>query len=168
MAIGTFAGGKLFIGTTAAIDYTSRPATIASFESDMLNNGLEIGGLNNMGEIGAAANVVQFPLVSDDFVAKSKGTRNAGDPAVIVGRLSDDPGQIRVREAEATKYYYNFKLELEDAENEMMTNTVIYFRALVAGIPNQFGGNEDFVTETYTLAIYPRPTFVESSPIPSP
>lgn len=168
MAIGTFAGGVLSIGTTAAIDFSSRPAAISAFEADFLNNGIVIGGLNNMGEVGAAANIVQFPLVSDDFVAKSKGTRNAGDPAVIVGRLSDDPGQIRVREAEATKYYYNFKLELEDAENETMTNTVIYFRALVGGIPNQFGGNEDFVTETYTLAIYPRPIYVESSPIPSP
>lgn len=168
MSIGTFAGGKLYIGSTARIDYTSRQSAIDDFEADFTTNGTEIGGLNNMGEMGAAANVVQFPLVSDDFVQKSKGTRNAGDPAVIVGRISDDPGQIKVRQAEETKFYYNFKLELEDAENETMTNTVIYFRALVAGVPNQFGGNEDFVTETYTLGIYPRPTYVESSPIPSP
>lgn len=168
MAIGTFAGGKLYMGSTAAINYTSRQTAIDDFEADFTTNGTEIGGLNNMGELGASANIVQFPLVSDDFVAKSKGSRNAGDPAIIVGRISDDPGQIKVRAAEGTKFYYNFKLELEDAENENMTNTVIYFRALVGGIPNQFGGNEDFVTETYSLAIYPRPLYVESELITSP
>lgn len=168
MSIGTFAGGKLSIGTTAAIDYSSYENAVADFEADFTANGMEVGGLNNMGEFGGAANVLQFPLVSDEFVDKSKGTRNAGDPAVIVGRISDDPGQIRMRAAEKTKFKYNFKLELEDAVDENHTNTIYYFRALVAGVPNQFGGNEDFVTETYTLAIYPGPTIVESELISSP
>lgn len=165
MSIGTFGGGKLYIGTTRPVDFTSANTALSSFSADTYT---EIGGLNNMGEFGASANVVQFPLVGDDFVDKSKGTRNAGDPAVVVGRISDDPGQIKVRSAERTKYKFNFKLELADAVDELHTNTVYYFRALVAGAPNQFGGNEDFVTETYTLAIYPGPLIVESALIPSP
>ena len=165
MAIGTFAGGKLSIGTTTAVDYSTPQTARDSFENDSYT---EVGGLNNMGEFGASANVVQFPLVADEYVDKSKGTRNAGDPAIIVGRISDDPGQIKVRAAEKTKFKYNFKLELEDAVDENHTNTVYYFRALVAGIPNQFGGNEDFVTETYTLGIYPGPLIIESELIGSP
>jgi hypothetical protein len=106
--------------------------------------------------------VVQFPIVSDDYVKKAKGTRNAGDPVVVVGFVADDPGQIAARAAEKTKFYYNFKLELADAADENHTDSVIYFRALVAGVPKQFGGNEDFVTESYTLAIYPRPIEVLS------
>lgn len=165
MAIGTFAGGELRIGTTAPIDFSTPQTARTSFENDSYT---KIGGLNNMGEFGGSSNVLQFPLVSDDFVAKSKGTRDAGDPAVIVGRISDDPGQLAVRAAEKTKFYYNFELELEDAEDELHTNTIIYFRAMVAGVPKQFGGNEDFITETYTLAIYPGPLIVESELIPSP
>jgi len=165
MAIGTFAGGILSIGTTAAIDFSTPQTARDNFEADIYT---ALGGLNNMGEFGGTANVLQFPLVSDEWVAKSKGTRDAGDPAVIVGRISDDPGQLAFRAAEKTKYYYNFKLELQDAENELMTNTIFYFRAMVAGVPNQFGGNEDFVTETYTLAIYPGPVIIESEPIASP
>lgn len=162
---GTFAGAKISIGTTLAIDYTSPSTTEASFEADTYT---EIGEVSNMGNFGSTANVVQFPVVSEDFVKKSKGTRNAGDPALVVGRVSDDPGQLLLRAAEKTKFYFNFKLELEDAENENMTNTVIYFRALVAGADNAFGGNEDFVTETYTLGIYPRPFIIESEAIGSP
>lgn len=155
----TFAGAKLYIGTTLSIDYTSDMTAQQDFESDDF---VEIKEISNVGEIGANANIVTFPVVSDDFVRKAKGTRNAGDPAIVVGRISDDPGQIKVRAAEKTKFYYNFKLELADAQDENHTDTVIYFRALVAGVPNQFGGNEDFVTETYSLGIYPRPLIIES------
>jgi len=156
---GTFAGAHIGIGTTMAA------ATQSEFESDTYTEILEV---SNMGEFGGSANVLQFPIVSDEFVVKSKGTRDGGDPALVVGRLSNDPGQIAVRNAEKTKYYFNFKLELEDAVDEQHTNTVIYFRAIVAGSPIQFGGVEDFVTETYTLGIYPRPLIIESALIPSP
>lgn len=155
----TFAGAKIYIGTTM------QASTREQFEADTY---IEIEEVSNMGEFGSTANVVQFPLVSDDFVVKAKGTRNAGDPALVVGRVSTAPGQIKLREAETTKFFFNFKLELEDAPDEFTTNTVIYFRALVAGANNAFGGNEDFVTETYTLGIYPRPLIIEQENISSP
>lgn len=163
----TFAGAKLFIGSTTAIDFSTDEAAQADFEAEDWDSG-EIKEISNVGEIGSASNIVTFPLVSDDFVKKAKGTRNAGDPAIVVGRVSDDPGQIKVRAAEKTKFFYNFKLQLADAVDELHTDTVIYFRALVAGVPNQFGGNEDFVTETYSLGIYPRPLIIESEHISSP
>jgi hypothetical protein len=151
----TLAGAKLSIGTTLAIDFNSGDAAAqAGFEADTYT---EIKEISNIGEFGAAANIVQFPVLSDDYVKKAKGTRNAGDPAIVVGYTADDPGQIAVRAAEKTKYYYNFKLVLADAQDENHTDTIIYFRALVAGVPKQFGGNEDFVTETYALGIFPGP-----------
>lgn len=157
--VNTVAGSKFSIGTT--MQATNR----TQFEADTYT---PLGGLSNIGEMGTQSNVLQFPLISDEFVAKSKGTRNAGDPAIVVGRITDDPGQIALRAAEVTNYFYNFKLELPDAQDELHTNTIIYFRAIVASALNQLGGNEDFITETYTLGIYPRPLFVESELIPSP
>lgn len=157
--MGTFAGSTLEIGTTKAA--TSE----MDFSTDTYTM---VNGLNNMGELGSAGNVVTFPLVSEDFVKKSKGTRNAGDPAIVCERLPNDPGQIALRLAEETKYYYNFRLTIADAENENMTDTVVYFRALVVGVPISTGGVEDFVTETYTLGIYPRPLILNSAVISSP
>lgn len=157
--MGTFAGSRLSIGTTAVINWATPEDALADFEADTY---IEVGGLSNMGEFGATANILSFPLVTDNYVKKSKGTRDAGDPAVVVERISQDPGQKALRAGEKTKFYYNFRLELEDAEDANTSNTVVYFRAIVAGVPNQFGGNEDFVTETYNLGIYPGPLFVES------
>jgi hypothetical protein len=155
----TFSGAKFYIGTTAAATNQTQ------FEADVYT---EITNLSNFGEMGGSANVLQFPVVSDLYVKKQKGVRNGGDPAIVVGRISEDAGQIKMRQAEQTKYYYNFKLELEDAEDEFHTNTVFYFRAIVASVLGGFGGNEDFVTETYNLGIYPGPLIVESAIISSP
>lgn len=155
----TLAGAKLFIGTTAAIRFDTYQNSVQDFEADVYT---EIGEISNIGEFGAAANIVQFPILSDDYVRKSKGTRNAGDPVIVVGFVADDPGQVKVRAAEKTKFYYNFKLVLADAVDENHSDSVIYFRALCAGVPKQFGGNEDFVTESYSLGIYPGPIEVLS------
>lgn len=158
----TFAGAKIYIGGT------DPAATLNAFEAFPDNYWKEIGEVSNMGEFGASANIVQFPVVSDKYVKKSKGTRNAGDPVLVVGRVSDDEGQIAMRDAEDTKFYFNFKMVLEDAENENMTNTVIFWRALVASVTNQFGGVEDTITESYSMGIYPKPFMHESEAIPSP
>lgn len=153
---GTFAGSKFYIGTTVAA------ANESQFAADTYT---EVKNLSNFGEFGGSANITQFPVVSDLYIKKSKGTRNAGDPAIVVGRTSDDPGQIEMREAEQTKFYYNFKLELSDAENENKTNTIIYFRAIVASVIIGTGGNEDYVTETYNLGIYPAALVIESEDV---
>jgi hypothetical protein len=155
----TFSGAKIYIGPTTQIDYTTDETARVAFEALSYT---EIKEVSTVGEIGASANIVTFPIVSDDFVKKAKGNRNAGDPVIVVGRVPDDPGQVAVRAAERTKFYYNFKMVLNDAIDENHSDTVYYWRALVAGVPNQFGGGEDFVTESYALGIYPRPLIIES------
>lgn len=161
----TFAESKLFIGTTAPIDFTSDASAIADFEAD---DWKEVMELSNMGDFGPTANILSFQTVSDKYSKKGKGGYNAGDPAVVFGRLPNDPGQQRVRDAVKDKYYRNFKLELADAESENYTNSVIYFRALVSGAPGQFGGQESFMTQTASLGIYPAPVEVPSAFVTSP
>lgn len=157
--VGTFAGGELSIGTTASA--VSQP----DFEADTYTL---INELSNMGEFGGASNILTFPIVSRLYNKKGKGSRNGGDPVVVVGRISTDPGQVAVRAAEQTNFTYNFKLEVPDAEGPGFTNTVIYFRAIVASATMQFGGPEDFRTETYALGIQGKPLIVESHAIASP
>lgn len=157
--VGTFAGGVLSIGTTMTA------TNQAQFESDTY---LVINELSNMGEFGGASNILTFPVVSRQYNKKGKGSRNGGDPVVVVGRLADDPGQQAIRAAEQTNFTYNFKLEVPDAEGPGFTNTVIYFRAIVASSTMQFGGPEDFRTETYALGIQGKSLIVESAAIASP
>lgn len=155
MGISTFADSRLFIGGTDAIDYSTEQTARADFEA--LNNFVEIEGLNNFGELGPTDNVVSFSLVKGRFSKKAKGEANGGDPVVVVGRISNDPGQIALRAAQKTKLYYNFKLISADADDETEGDTTFYFRALVASATKGFGGNEDFMTESYTLGVYPQP-----------
>lgn len=162
--MGTFADAKLEIGTTAIVDRSAADGGLADFEADIY---IEIEGLHDMGDLGAEANVINFELVTDKWSKKSKGLRNAGDPAVVVERRAGAPGQTAMRAAEQTKFFYNFRLTLADAESATVTNTVYYFSALVIGANNQFGGVEDFVTETYVLGIYPGPLIIDGGqPIP--
>jgi hypothetical protein len=161
----TFAESKIYIGTTAPIDFTTDETAIADFAADDFK---EIKEMSNMGDFGKAANVLTFQTVSERYSKKGKGGFNAGDPVVTYGRDPLDEGQARVDAAVDTKYYYNFKLELADAISENYTNSVIYFRALVASLPGQFGGQESFMTKQATLAIYPAaievPTVFVTSP----
>jgi hypothetical protein len=161
----TFADSKIFIGTTAPIDYTTDEQAVADFEADDFTEILE---MSNLGDIGPVANILQFVTVSGNRTKKSKGQLNEGDPVLVVGREANDPGQVLVRAAGKDKYYRNFKLELADAESEHYTNSVIYFRAIVSGAPRQFGGNESFMTESYTLGIYPQAIEVPSEFVTSP
>jgi hypothetical protein len=161
----TFAESKLFIGTTAPIDFTTEETAKADFAADDF---VEIKEMSNMGDFGPVANILAFQTVSDKYSKKGKGGYNAGDPAVVFGRLPNDPGQVRVRAAVNDKYYRNFKLELADAESEHYENSVIYFRALVSGAPGQFGGQESFMTQTASLGIYPAPIEVPGAFITSP
>lgn len=166
MTARTNAGSKLYIGTTRAVDFTLSDSAIrTAFEADTY---VEIKEVSNVGEFGSTANIVTFPTLSDNYVQKGKGTRNAGDPAIVVGKDAADPGQAAVRAAEKTNFYYNFKYVLNDAGDDQHTPTTYYWQALVAGVPGQFGGNEDFVTETYNLAIYPGAFVVERAAIVSP
>lgn len=162
----TAAGSRLWIGSTAAIDFSTPETALAAFEAEFDDASPpkpEVGNISNFGTIGPLANIVTFPVLSDAYVQKGKGTRNAGDPVCVVGRLPNDPGQVAMREAEESNYYYNFRLELNDAPDENHSNTVIYFRALVAGAQIQIGANEEFVTDSYALGIYPQPLVVESA-----
>lgn len=157
----TFAESKLYIGTTAGDETNDQ----AAFEAD---NYLEIKDLSNMGAFGTSRNILKFVTVSGGFTKKSVGTADAGDPVVVAGRLPLDPGQNRLNAALGDKFYRNFKLVVADATSEHYTDSIIYFRALVAAAPKQFGGAEDFVTLSASLAIWPEPVEVPSEFVTSP
>lgn len=156
----TLAGAKVEIGTTAAINFTSDATATVAFQADAY---VLINEISNIGEIGPESNIVTFPVISDHFVRKAKGTANAGDPVLLVGYVADDAGQIALRAAEKKPYYYNFRLTLNDAVDDDHDPTVLYFRALVGSAKFGLGGNEDFVTNAYTLGIYPGPVVIPSA-----
>ncbi len=111
--------------------------------------------VGSIGERGINTNIVTYDTYDTLVSLKGKGITNAGDPAVEVAEDLTDPGQTAMRAAGAPNVAdaYAFKVERPGGAVE-------YLRGLVAG-PNIPGGrNEDFILNTYTLALNQAPITV--------
>ncbi|MBX5149568.1 hypothetical protein HJB78_00925 [Rhizobium lentis] len=146
MGITTAAGTKVYIGTT------DKFATAAEYAAD---DWTSIANIEDVGEAGSEAEIVVGKYVDQIYARKTKGSRDNGNMELKVARDSDDAGYTALVAAEQTSFAYNFKVELNDkpATGASPKNSIFYFSALVASRKNSFGGSDDVVTTTFTLAI---------------
>lgn len=147
MAISTTSGAKLYIGSDTVLGSGSPPF---DYPDDTY---VEIGEIENLGELGDESNLVNFLAIGDARVRKLKGARDAGTMAVVCGRDPLDAGQAALRDAEQTKAKYNFKLVYADAASDLYTDTVAYFSALVSSQRAQLNGSDDVTKLMFNLAI---------------
>ncbi|MFN4160640.1 MAG: hypothetical protein ACK4FW_01430 [Stenotrophomonas sp.] len=144
----TNSGSKLFICVTPQNeDLTATEFAALTY--------IQVKKIGNIGERGINTNIVTYDTYDTQVSLKGKGITNAGDPQVEMAEVLTDPGQVAMRAAGAPDVpdAYAFKIERPSGEVE-------YLRGLVAG-PNTPGGrNEDFVLNTYTLALNQAPITV--------
>lgn len=152
----TLAGSKFYVCAAPQ----SLPISQAAFEA---LTWVEVANVGNVGDFGTDENVVSYPTLGTTTQKKSKGIGNAGDPEIEVARIYDDPGQIIMRAAAATRLTYAFKHELADSPNGILPNTKIYTAGIVTGPRRPGGGNEDFVREVYALGLTQREIVVNPS-----
>lgn len=155
----TMSGGKLYVCATPK----NTDLDAAGFAA---LTWVQVKGVGSHGETGTNTNIVSYATWDTEFVQKSKGTSNAGDPEIEVARISDDAGQIILRTAgdHFNKNNYAFKIERNDAIPGVgETPTTIYNRGLVAGPRTSHGRNEDFELEIFTLALQQQQITVEAS-----
>lgn len=150
MTITTATGARYFIGGTTAISYASDAAAIAAFEA---LTWVEIGEVEDGGEVGDESSDVTFQSLSDGRVRHLKGARDAGTLALVVGDDPLDAGQIAIRAAEQTKFLHNFKIEYEDAPDPAYSNSVDYFRGLVMSARKQIGAGDNVLRRTFNIGI---------------
>jgi len=140
----TNAGGKFYICVTP------KPTDLTQEQYEALT-WVEVKNVGSLPESGLNTNIVSYDMINTDVTQKAKGISNAGDGSLELARIPDDPGQVALRAAAITKYYYAFKRELNDKPSADYTNTIYYNRGLVTGPVHPGGRNEDFTLETYTL-----------------
>jgi hypothetical protein len=151
MAITTATGARYFIGGTTDIPYASGDAAaITAFKA---LTWVEIGEVEDGGELGDESNDVTFQSLSDSRVRHLKGARDAGTLALVVGDDPLDLGQIALRAAEQTKFLYNFKIEYEDAPSADYSNSVDYFRGLVMSFRKNVGEGDNVMRRTANIGI---------------
>ena len=144
----TASGTKLSIGPVT----TTEPATAVAYAA--LTPWVEVGFIETVGEFGDEAANIDFAVLGDGRVRKSKGARNAGAISVTCAHIADDVGQIAMVAAEATNSTYAFKLELP---NKLTPpggiNEFNYFLGLVMSKRLNVGGNDNIVRRTFNVGI---------------
>lgn len=119
------AGSKLYVGGPLAAQTSDLDITDFAGQSWVRINWME-----NIGAFGDESTAVNFDAIEQQRTQKLKGTRNAGDMAVVCGIDYEDAGQIALLAAEATPNNYAFKVEFNDAPSGG-TPSERYFIALV-------------------------------------
>jgi len=157
MTVKTASGSTIAIGTTAAA------TTLSDFQGDTYT---QLGEVENMGDFGDSSPEVPFASIGDGRTRKSKGARDAGTMAVIVGHDPLDAGQDAIEVAEQTNFEYNFRVILADAKNANFSNSTFYFKGLVMSQRKNVGTNDNIVRKTYNIAI--NSAIVEDASVSSP
>ncbi len=150
----TNSGSKLYICVTPQNEDLEE----ADFEALTY---VQVKKVGSVGERGINTNIVTYDTWDTQVSMKGKGITNAGDPQVELAEDLADPGQIAMRAAGAPNVpdAYAFKVERANGSLE-------YLRGLVAG-PNSPGGrNEDFIINTFTLALNQAPLIVPAPVTP--
>lgn len=119
------AGATLYIG--GALSAKTTDFVLGDFAGQ---SWVAVNWMENIGAFGDEAASITFDAIEQQRTQKLKGTRNAGDMAIVCGLDYEDAGQIAVRAAEATPNNYSFKVEFNDAP-QAGTPSERYFIGLV-------------------------------------
>ena len=125
MSIFVTAGSHIYVGGPMARKRT--PHELSDFAAQSWT---EVAWWENAGEFGDESQSVTADYIAEKRTQKFKGTRNAGDPAMVFGLDYEDAGQAILKVAETLPSNYAFKIVFDDAP-EGGTPSERYFIGLV-------------------------------------
>lgn len=146
--IQTTSGARFFISNSSI---TSAIDTIAEFEAT--SQWIEIGLVEDLGELGDEASAVTGAAIGDGRIRKAKGARDAGMLAVVCFHDPIDAGQLAVIAAEATNNNYGFKIILPDSPSGAYSDTIQYFRGLVMSKRLRLGTNDNIMRRMFNIGV---------------
>lgn len=144
MSIGTASGVSIFLGSA------SSAATQGEFEADSY---VEIGEIEDAGQIGDQSAEIQFVTLADGRVRKLKGPRDAGTQTVVCGADPSDEGQAAAIAAEGTTFDYAVKMVLNDQLTMGGTPTIMYYLAKVMSKRRNVGNASNVVRFNFDLGV---------------
>jgi hypothetical protein len=142
----TASGSKIYIGpaVVSTVDTVPEFAALSAYT--------EIGSVESLGEYGDESNIVTGANLADSRMQKAKGVRDAGTLALVCFHDPIDTGQAAIENAEATNDNYAFKVVLSDGPAGY-SDTIQYFRAIVASKRKNVGNADNIIRNTYNIAI---------------
>lgn len=139
-------GAKTYIGGSV----TTPPADATAYNAVSWT---QIVDVEDLGEFGDEAAILEATSLDRERVFKTKGARNAGTLPLVVLHREDDSGQQTLVAAEQTRFNYPFKVVLPNRLTTGGTDQIVYFTALVSSQRLRVGDAQQFVKRTYNLAI---------------
>jgi hypothetical protein len=142
-------GAKIWIApaaTTEPVDATAYAAL----------SWTEVKNVASYAPFGDTVNIINAPVVGDSRVKKITGSRDSGNMTLRVYPDSSDAGQTAVAAGTLTGSTYPIRIDYPNASKITQPGGTVakrYFMAIVAGGQESLGGNEDVITEEYTLAL---------------
>jgi len=103
-----------------------------------------VGQVENWGNHGVKANVIEFTPVDTGVVTKMKGSKNYGAMPLIIGSIPSDAGQVICKAASESNNHYSAKLVYYDGE-------VHYLDVIVSSFEYQDGAANDVSRIAVTL-----------------
>lgn len=148
----TASGSKFYIGGPG------KPANLAAFEAESY---IEVGEIEDLGQVGDESSEVTFVTLADGRVRKFKGPRDAGTQAIVCGATSSDEGQVAMIAAEGTPLDYAFKYELNDQLTISGTPTIGYYYGKVMGKRRNIGVATNVVRYNFNVGVNSAPIEVD-------
>lgn len=146
MTINTAAQCKLYIG--------SESAGTETLEDFALDTYVEIGQVEDMGQLGDSAEEVRFAGLGYGRYRKLPGVRDGGTLPAIVANDPSDAGQAALLTAfENNQIEFNFRVELHDALSVGGLNTNLYFRGRVLSKQLIIATVNNVVRRTFNIAV---------------
>lgn len=144
MTVNSAGGTRFFIGTTAAA------ANQAAFENDTY---IEVGEVEDLGELGDASEEIAFTALKDSRTRKLKGPRDAGTMAVVCGEDDSDEGQNAMIAAEGSPLDFNFMVQLNNARTISGMGAIRYFRGKVMSKRENIGNVSNVIRYNFNVAV---------------
>jgi len=143
----TIAGATLAVSASIPITYD---------EAGYSDTGMVytlVGEVENYGNHGVVATIVEFTPVDTSVVTKLKGSKNYGTMACTLGNLPSDAGQAIFKLAAESNNHYSIKLTYPDTE-------VQYLDVIVGSFEYVDGAVNDVQKVNVSLALARAPVIV--------
>jgi hypothetical protein len=153
MAVDIFAtaGAQIYIGPAMSLKNTD--FLITDFETSPALTYTQIGYVENLGSFGDAAQVVTANPIDHQRDIKLKGTRNAGNMALVTDIKEDDAGQLALVAAAATSSNYAFKVVFPNMPSGGTSGGKRYFIGMVMSDPEELAGANSVGKGNYSIEI---------------
>lgn len=147
---------KVYISATRPTAFTEAEYTSTDIVYSL------IGEVENVGNHGVTAQIIEFTAVNDAVVQKLKGSKNYGTMNLMIGHVPGDAGQTIVRAASESQNRYSVKVLYPVGDGEATPETH-YLDVLVASAENQDGGANDVRKLACAFAVCRAPVIVSAT-----